>query len=242
MQAIVDIGNTRVKAALFEGRTMQTIIEVSSLDDPDLLAFLQDASIQRGMCAATGKTSEPWRSFIDALPYAFHSFDTGMHLPFENEYRSPKTLGADRLANVAAAQVFFPKTNCLVIDAGSCVTYDLLEEGIRYKGGLISPGLKMRQRSMHSFTERLPLVEGTADDLMGRNTEEALRSGAFFGLLHEVKGLIGTFSERYSDLQILLTGGDAPSLEKHLENSIFARPQLALVGLNELCNHHFGSL
>ena len=106
MQAIVDIGNTRVKAALFEGRTMKAIVEVSSLDDPDLLAFLQNASIQRGMYAATGKISEPWRSFIDALPYAFHSFQTGMRLPFENEYRSPETLGADRLANVAAAQVF----------------------------------------------------------------------------------------------------------------------------------------
>ena len=242
MQAIVDIGNTRVKAALFDGRAPQAIVEVSSLEDPNFLALFQDASIQRGLYAATGKISEHWRSFIDTLPYVFHSFETGMRLPFENEYRSPETLGVDRLANVAAAQVFFPKTNCLVIDAGSCVTYDLLEEGIRYKGGLISPGLKMRQRSMHSFTERLPLVEGTANDPIGRTTEEALRSGAFFGLLHEVKGLIGRFTERYGDLQILLTGGDAPSLEKHLENSIFARPQLALVGLNELCNHHFGSL
>ena len=164
-----------------------------------------------------------------------------MRLPFENEYRSPETLGVDRLANVAAAQVFFPKTNCLVIDAGSCVTYDLLEEGIRYKGGLISPGLKMRQRSMHSFTERLP-GGGNSQRSHWTHYRRGLASGAFFGLLHEVKGLIGRFSERYGDLQILLTGGDAPSLEKHLENSIFARPQLALVGLNELCNHHFGSL
>ena len=135
--SVVDIGNTRVKAALFDGRAPQAIVEVSSLEDPNFLALFQDASIQRGLYAATGKISEHWRSFIDTLPYVFHSFETGMRLPFENEYRSPETLGVDRLANVAAAQVFFSKTNCLVIDAGSCVTYDLLEEGIRYKGGLI---------------------------------------------------------------------------------------------------------
>jgi type III pantothenate kinase len=158
----------------------------------------------------------------------------------ENKYKSPATLGLDRLAGIIGARTLFPDKNCLVIDAGTCITYDAINKDGVYEGGSISPGLKMRLKAMHNFTRRLPEVELVEyDDWQGYDTKSAMLSGVLNGAIEEVKGFIEIYNSKYSKLHVILCGGDSIFFDNRLKNSIFAHalktePNLVLIGLNEV--------
>lgn len=159
-------------------------------------------------------------------------------LPFQNHYQS-STLGSDRKALVTGAMELFGGMNCLIIDAGSCVTFDLLTASYDYLGGSISPGLHMRLKAMHSFTGKLPLPGWDQPrHFIGKTTEECLLSGAYFGLLAEIEFTIGKYSQEYKDLKVILTGGDASELAMNIKTSIFVDEHLLLYGLNKLLIHN----
>ena len=154
-------------------------------------------------------------------------------MPFKNLYKTPTTLGIDRLALVAASVDQFSDKNVLVIDAGTCVTYDFKNKKNEYLGGAIAPGIGLRYKSLHDFTAKLPLLQlSTPENHIGKSTEEAIHSGVVFGILHEINGVIEEYCNIYPDLTVILTGGDAHFLSKRLKNGIFATSNFLLEGLN----------
>jgi type III pantothenate kinase len=152
---------------------------------------------------------------------------------FSNAYATPKTLGNDRIALVSAASKLYPSQNVLVIDVGTCITFDIINSENQYLGGAISPGLQMRYRALNTFTENLPLLEPQEEvNLIGNTTMMSMHSGVIFGIISEIDGVISMYKSQYKDLTIILTGGDSVFLCKRLKNSIFANSNFLLEGLN----------
>jgi type III pantothenate kinase len=157
-------------------------------------------------------------------------------------YATPTTLGVDRIAGVCGAKHMSPKTNVLVIDAGTCITYDFLDRDGNFLGGGISPGLMMRFNAVHNFTARLPLVPLVEiAPLIGDSTETCIQSGVINGLIEELGGIISLYRQKFEGLAVILSGGDARFFENKLKGSIFAVPELVLSGLNSILIHNVGS-
>ena len=235
MDLIVDIGNTRIKWAFFENE-MITADGVSQKD-----FFLSEIKAQPsfnkinriGVCSVN-KIPEEFIKFFNSVPIIFY-VNADCNLTFKSNYKSMTSLGADRLALVAAAQEEYPDQNCLIIDLGTCITYDLKDTKGVYHGGVISPGCTSRYDAMHNDTHGLPQLK--AKDLkigIGETTEECMHIGVIEGVHQELKGFISHFSEIYEDLTVILTGGDAHFFEKKLKNSIFAHSNFLLKGIHSL--------
>lgn len=156
-------------------------------------------------------------------------------LPLTNAYHTPQSLGTDRLAAAVGAWSEAPGLPLLIIDAGTCVTYDLVSKRGVYEGGNIAPGLSMRLQAMHEFTQRLPLVEiPQMIPFVGRNTVEAMQAGGAGGMVLEMKGMISKYRRHWKNLKVFLTGGDANFFANHLKTVIFVSPELVLKGLNQI--------
>ncbi len=160
-------------------------------------------------------------------------------LPIKNQYKTPKTLGKDRLAAIMGAHALYPDQAALVIDAGTCVTYDVLDNKRQYLGGNISPGWQMRLDAMEHFTAKLPRPETKAlDNWLGEDTNSALQDGAYYGLLFEMQGYINEIKTKYPFVNVLLTGGDAEFFAKKLKSKIFVNQNLVLIGLNKTLHYN----
>ncbi len=237
---VIDIGNSRTKAAIFrQGALLERFIW-EACSEEHVLAALANHSVQNVILSVVGPAlDENFKRWLAQQVDVLLELDHRTPLPFRNAYATPHTLGKDRLAAVAGAWARFPKQNCLVIDAGTCITYDVLTaEGV-YLGGNISPGIQMRFKAMHTFTASLPLVEAReADQLIGQSTETAIRYGVLWGILWEVEGMIATAQNQWPHLNVLLTGGDCVYFEKNLKTRIFAHSDLVLEGLNKILEYH----
>lgn len=162
-----------------------------------------------------------------------------LHLPFQLDYLTPETLGLDRIALAAAAIGQYPSQDCLVIDAGTCITYDFVSADGVYQGGAISPGVEMRFKAMEHFTAKLPLSDRSYfKDIIGKSTHGSLASGVVSGVKEEVKGTIEHYVERFPELITIITGGDASLFDDLLKNTIFAAPDFLLKGLNNILDYH----
>lgn len=238
---VIDIGNSHTKLAVFEGRKLIEYDRLDHLSDSQLVDYLKHRNIQQSIISSVNDDIKLLENvLIEKTGYI--RFSAALTSGITNQYKSPDTLGLDRLAGVIGARALYPGKNCLVIDLGTCITYDAISgEGV-YKGGSISPGLHMRLRAMHEFTGRLPLIE-LADfgGLEGNDTATSMLSGVVNGAFSEFTGFIEQYSLQYSDLQVILCGGDANFFDTRLKNSIFAHtlktvPDLVLIGLNEVIN------
>ena len=170
-----------------------------------------------------------------SVQFPIIAVNSRMLLPFENTYHSPKSLGSDRIVLVAAACKRYPSTNVLIIDLGSCITFDFLDAQNCYQGGAISPGFEMRYKSMHFYTGNLPLLKiEKPKNPMGRDTDQAIHAGIYFGILDEINAKIEYYDNKYSSLTVILTGGDANMLPKTLKNSIFAHSNFMAEGMFHL--------
>ena len=182
----------------------------------------------------------------DYLKSAFSLYlalDPTTPVPIQNHYKTPETLGLDRLAAAIGAKELFPAKDLLVIDAGTALTFDLVERSGTFAGGNISPGLRSRFRSLYEFTQRLPLVEEQEHwPDIGQTTEEAIRSGVLNGMILEMDGTIDHFREKLPGLQPVLTGGDALFFERRLKNAIFVKFEITLIGLNRILEHNVEKL
>ena len=239
MHLAIDIGNTHIKAAVFDGAALRQ--EYRLADWSALLAVVDEHAVTRAIVASVTDLREV-QALARRLPIPLLVLDGTTPLPFVNTYETPATLGADRLAAVAGAQQQHPRQHALAIDAGTCITYDLIDARGHYRGGLISPGVGLRLRAMHTFTARLPLVEADNSpfSLTERRTAAALRSGAVGGAAAEISQMIRMYGDKFSDLRVVISGGDAFYLMDTLrpEHPVTVVPNLILIGLNRILQHY----
>jgi type III pantothenate kinase len=237
---VIDIGNTLTKVAVFNDRDINELQFFENLDAVILEEYLRGKKIDHAIISTVEKDITDLEHLLQSLCTYFR-FSTVLSRRVKNRYKTPGTLGLDRYAAVIGAETIYPSKNSLVIDSGSCITYDFINSEGEYYGGSISPGIKMRFQAMHTFTERLPLVEpdfGFAEEY-GTDTRSSLLSGVQNGVWNEALGFIQMFASHYPDLKILLCGGDVKFFDSRLKNSIFAdavktEPNLVLIGLNEV--------
>jgi len=239
MNIIIDIGNTRTKVGLFEDDKVVFVDSYRKLEYNTIFNLVNEYNIENGIICSTSNINEKIKKYLQSTLQYFIEFDSSTPLPIEVLYKSRNTLGTDRIAAVVGAKSIFPKNNNLIIDAGTAITYEFINDKEQYVGGNISPGLEIRFKSLNYFTSKLPLV-GKRDkyNLIGQSTEEAIVNGVQNGLIFEIDSYIDYFKEHYNNLKIIITGGDSDFLANKLKNTIFVDKNLVLKGLNNILNHN----
>ena len=240
MNLIIDVGNTRIKIAVYSDTDLIFQEQVSYENfEKKALENIEKFCCKQGIIGAVGSldNSQLQRIKDEIL---LIELDYKTKIPFNNSYATPKTLGVDRIALVAAAVTKFPNKNTLIIDAGTCITYDFVNFEGDYKGGSISPGITMRYQSLHRFTDKLPLLRASDDThgITGNSTETSMHSGVQNGMIIEIEGVIQQYSKKNRDLTIVLTGGDLYFLSNRLKNGIFANPNFLIEGLNTILTYN----
>ncbi|MGY5848120.1 type III pantothenate kinase [Salegentibacter sp. HM20] len=236
MNLIVDVGNSFVKLAVFQNYSLKHSSKCRREDFFEKTEILLKdwPQLSQAILSWTVKEVAEEAGFLEKR-LNLHKLTSDCRLPFKNSYATPNSLGKDRIALVAAAVKEFPGKNCLVIDAGTCVTYDFKTSAEEYLGGAISPGLNMRFEAMHKFTGNLPLLKAEDETkLLGTNTIDCMQSGALNGLVFEINSFVDAYMAEYKHLTIILTGGDYQILSKRVKNGIFANPNFLLEGLNHI--------
>jgi type III pantothenate kinase len=232
----IDIGNTQIKSAVFED---DRLLEKEFFLHSDLKKIIEKIlkkfqKISVLVVSSVGKlenqTLDPFKERLK-----IYAIDREKPFPFTNKYATPKTLGIDRMVLSAGAVLQFPNQNRLVIDAGTCVTYDFVDSNNVYHGGAISPGLRLRYEAMHNYTAKLPMLNlEEPKSIIGNSTEQSMHSGVVNGLAFEIDGYIDELKAPKENFIIILTGGDANFLAKRLKNTIFANSNFLLESLNLL--------
>ena len=231
----VDVGNTRIKSAVFEGNIL---LECFVFMKSELQKNIQN------ILKKYEKTTHLVVSSVgDIEKQAFLEFSSTLNIhfishkdpfPFLNRYETPHTLGIDRMVLAAGATLRFPNQNRLIIDAGTCVTYDFVDQDDNYLGGAIAPGLRLRYEALHNYTAKLPLLTlESPKHFIGNSTSESIHSGVVNGLVYEIEGFINQYKAQYSNFIIILTGGDTDFLANRLKNTIFANSNFLLESLNQ---------
>ncbi|HVV55937.1 MAG TPA: type III pantothenate kinase [Mucilaginibacter sp.] len=235
---VIDIGNSFTKIAVFQQDELLHTDQFSAVSAEDILKLADRHSVSNAIISSVKKDAEAWGNDL-AKKLKLKYFNTGMTAGISNQYKTPQTLGPDRLAAVIGAYKLYPGKSNLVIDAGTAITYDMIDAGGNYFGGSISPGLNMRYKALNYYTEALPLLnaDATFERNYGDDTESAIRSGVQNGIKYELNGFIESYNEDQQELNIILTGGDCKFFDTLLKNSIFApyiknEPYLVLKGLN----------
>lgn len=240
MNLIIDIGNTCVKLVCFnEGK----VVEEQRTDKDDAVAlqsFCSRYPFSRGICSSVSDISEEYSAALLSLPFSMMEFKSGItRVPIINKYNTPLTLGSDRLAAVVGANWLQPGRDVLVIDIGTCVTFDFINSIGEYLGGNISPGPTMRLKALNHFTARLPFVERRGDTPdFGTDTTTAIRSGVMNGIKYEIEGYIHSFLAKYPQLFVYLTGGVHLNLQFSENLSIFADDFIVPKGLNRILEYN----
>lgn len=238
MNIVVDYGNSSAKIGLFDGDKLTAQYNFST--EEELKKFLENFSAENFIISSVTRSPGEVSSWAIAVNQKF-ILNHELPIPVKIKYATPTTLGVDRIAGVCGAQHMFPNTNTLVIDAGTCITYDILDKQGNFLGGGISPGLTMRFQAVHNFTARLPLVASIDDPpLVGNSTESCIQSGVINGVIAELNGIISLYKQKFEGLTVILSGGDARFFENKLKGSIFAVPELVLSGLNSILIHNVG--
>lgn len=236
MNLVIDSGNSAAKVGIFDHENLVEKLTFASLED--LRSFARAADCDNVIVSSVSADADEVLSWAANAERKFVLNKT-LPLPINNLYATPETLGMDRLAGVCGARQLFPRFASLVIDAGTCITYDFIDHLGNYHGGSISPGLNMRFRAVHTFTAKLPLVSAERHvKLIGDTTQNSIQSGVVNGLLAEIEGIIRLYKEKFPGLRVILCGGDAGFFENQLKASIFASPELVLVGLNSILIHN----
>ena len=240
MNLIVDVGNTLVKFAIFKDGDLiyNNSFELSEFKK-QYKSLKQDfPSLKKAIISSVGRLS---KKQIDIIKNDLNVIELSSktNLPFKNLYETPETLGVDRIALVSASVQKFPNKNVLIIDAGTCITYDFITSENHYLGGAISPGIRLRYKSLNNLTANLPLLKTEQPkSIIGNTTKTSIHSGVINGVINEIDGIINQYHENYSDLTVILTGGDTKFLSNQLKNTIFANSNFLLEGLNFILEYN----
>ena len=232
MNICIDIGNTNAKLGFFSNNELidvkqnvadRGIISIIKKQNPEHVLL---SSVRKGVGNIVERSSKITNTLV---------LDHLTSLPFKSLYKTPQTLGVDRIAAVAGAGFLYKQQNCLIIDLGTCITYDLIDKSGVYHGGGISPGVDMKLKAMHKLTSKLPIVAAKGQpELIGKTTKECMLTGAINGTIAELEGQILRYKQYFEDLIILFCGGDAIFFETKIKDHIFAIPNLVLIGLNQI--------
>ena len=227
----LDFGNTRLKAALFEAADLKEVIVLNDNPVLHLEIILQTYQPQHSILSSVINHDAQIEHLL-ATHTAFHKLNNLSKLPFTIPVGKPETVGADRLAIAAAAVHLLPNKNTLAIGLGTCITYNFINKKGELLGGSISPGLEMRLKALNYYTAKLPLVKADWNvPLIGYDTATNIQSGVVLGMAKEMDGIIEAYENKFSNFNVLLTGGDIPYFEPHLKSKIFADPHLIFKGL-----------
>lgn len=234
---VIDAGNTYYKMGWFVGD--QLVSHKVRLTESEIAAEIaRHQQPEQVIFSSVNRRLEDFKRVVQLSGRILH-LTPETPVPILKNYESQKSLGMDRVAAAVGAMTIRPGENLVVIDMGTCITYDLVSAAGSFEGGLISPGVRMRFKAMHQFTGRLPEVgpEGIPP-LIGKNTKACMQSGVMNGILAEVEGIIASYRREAPDLSVVICGGDAPFFESRLKLSIFAVPELVLTGLNRILQHN----
>ena len=239
MNLIIDVGNTNVKLAVFDG---DKLIEKHVIEHKNTLKayneLIKSYDLKSGIISSVGEIDS---NLIKDINNKIHLIilNSETKIPFKNLYKTPTTLGVDRLALISAAVKHLPNQNVLVIDAGTCITFDFINAKNNYLGGAISPGINLRYRALHDLTANLPLLEPTLPKtIIGNSTDSSMHSGVINGVIAEIEGIVKEYRKNHKHLTVILTGGDSDFLSKQLKNDIFANSNLLLEGLNHILEYN----
>ena len=241
MNLVLDLGNSYAKIAVCENKQVIESATYEKISSREIAYFHTRYEGLKGVIISSVVNYS--REIIDYLSNLYGiciELDHSTSIPLENRYRTPDTLGYDRIAAAVGAYTIYPGKTVLVIDAGTAITYDIVSSEGEFLGGNISPGLEIRFKSLNKYTSNLPHLERPDEipPLVGSSTREAIQSGIVNGLLFEVDGFIDAISQKYPKLQVVLTGGDAKYFVGKLKNSIFVDLNLNLIGLNRILEHN----
>lgn len=237
MNLVVDIGNTLLKYGVFEKGHHVFHAALPPENWKELPEKISSYSIDAVIVSSVAGWPEGLMDSLHALANTI-VLDERLAVPVLNAYASPQTLGRDRLANACAAAALFPGEPVLIMDAGTCLKFDFVDEDNTYHGGAISPGLHMRFSALHTDTIQLPLLEPVAEPpLIGRDTRGSMQSGVVNGMIAEIDGIAEQYRKLYPRLRLVMTGGDAGFFLNQLKSRIFAAPNLTLIGLNAILDN-----
>jgi len=235
MYLVIDLGNTNKKIAVFSNGLLHDFTIQSEIRLSTVKSF---SELHSGIthCILSSVISYPpsIKKFLQEK-FFFIELDEHTPLPLKNLYRSPSTLGKDRLAAAVAGHLRFRKNPVLIVNAGTCITYDFVTADGEYLGGSISPGLGMRFQALHTFTGKLPLISGKPfANLTGATTRESILSGVINGAMAEVEGIIDQYHQNYTNLYVIISGGDLKYFDKRLKSQTFAIPNIVIEGLYQI--------
>ncbi len=240
MNLVIDIGNTRTKFSVFNRGEVLITVPVDEFLPKHVDVLQNDYQDLKNVILSAVKDYSPeLKSTLQNKFERFVELDFKTPLPIENFYKTPETLGKDRIAAVVGGFDLYPDTNLLIIDAGTAITYDVLNDKGQYLGGNISPGIEMRYRALHHFTGKLPLIAHQKfDKLFGTTTQDAMLAGVQNGVVFEIEKTIDTFKDFYTNLKVIITGGDADFFDNKLKNSFFVNFNLVAMGLNRILEYN----
>lgn len=239
MNLTIDIGNTLAKMAVIDSGQVVDTFKVENICTADIASIFETyPSIDAAIMVSSRNQDADIEQFVRNKVKRFISFDHTIQVPIVNRYKTPETLGADRLAAAVGAMALYPNRNILIVDFGTAITIDVVSEHGEFIGGNISAGASTRFRALNTYTSRLPLgtlVEDT--QLLGDTSISAIESGVILGVVYEVEGYIRDLSKKYDDLRIIFTGGDGNFFAKRFKNPIFATYDLVAYGLNRILEY-----
>jgi len=239
MHLIIDIGNTNIKYFIFSNKKIESKGHVNNLEDIiDKIDFLANSIKGIIFSDVRGLDKSIFHKKFDCK--IIDNLKSNCKFPFIIKYKSINSIGEDRLGLVNSAFINFPKKDVLIIDLGTCITYDLITKNRHYLGGAISPGFNIRYMSLDKYTSKLPLIinDKFPKQIIGDNTENSIISGVCYGIYSEIEGFIKMMSLKYPNLTIILTGGDAKLLPKTIKSTIFANQYFLAEGLNGLLEYN----
>lgn len=237
MNLTIDIGNSKTKVTRFDNNNIENIISQSN--DLDLFNALTDEIKNHKInsiiaCSVNNAIPDFILNLRESIKH-FIAFSHKTIIPIKNSYSTPETLGLDRLAAAIGANSIFPNNNCLIIDAGTAITFDITNEKGEFLGGSISPGITTRYKSLSHFTKRLPEIEFNENyEYPAKNTNCSIHAGIHLGIIYETEGYIKNIEKQFSNLKVVVTGGDFNFFVKSIKKTIFAEPNLVAIGLNRI--------
>ena len=241
MNLCIDQGNSSTKVGVFEKNVLIEYFSFPVFGTNEIDKLLSTFNIDKAILSSVVLNNELIISEITKCVSFFLELTHETSIPVKNQYKTPETLGKDRLAAVVGAAFIKPNSDILVVDSGTAITFDFIDSNKIYFGGNISPGINLRLKALHQFTQKLPLVEvqGKKESpLLGNDTESALISGALQGVVFEIDGYIDALKIKYPQLSTFLTGGSTFYFDTKLKNAIFAERNLVLIGLNQILQYN----
>ncbi|RLD67984.1 MAG: pantothenate kinase [Bacteroidetes bacterium] len=235
MRLILDFGNTFQKCAIFDEKKLIAFERFNNIQLEDIKTFISPfPKVQSAILSSVIHHKDELITWLERS-FFFIDLKAQTPIPISNRYATPETLGLDRLSAAIGATTLFPNQNTLSIDTGTAIKFDFVNKEGEYLGGSISPGLYLRFKALHTFTDKLPLVSyNNEHPLLGNNTQSSILSGVMNGAIAEVNGMIEDYKKHFEDLKIVLTGGESIYFEKSIKSNIFADSNLVIKGLNEI--------